>query len=142
LEAVTFLPVGLTRQVDGEPLPFDQVLTLVFTKCMLAINAEASQAFRREAKAVKEEKCHELLLLVDTCIVYAHSYAVASRSANIAIVSDLNTRLRECIPDEYLIKHTFTGIRFDETNQAWLETRPVILPRSVPLNYSRDDADL
>jgi hypothetical protein len=139
LEAVTFLPVGLTRQVDGEPLPFDQILTLVFTKCMLAINAEASRTFRR--REVKEEKCHELLLLVDTFIVYAHSYAVASRSANIAIVADFNTRLRAVIPDEYLGKHTFTGIRFDETNQAWLETRPVILPRSVPLNYSSDATD-
>jgi hypothetical protein len=29
--------------------------------------------------------------------------------------------------------------RFDETNEAWLETRRVILPRSVPINHSRRD---
>jgi hypothetical protein len=134
LEAVTFLPAGLTRQVAGETLNFDGILKSIFWKAANSLQWEIFEAKRTRTKVAK---WHGLMLLVDTFNIYAHNYPVESRSVNIARFAELCTQLRDAVPESFLVDHTFTGIRFDETNETWLETKPVLLPNFIPINHER-----
>jgi hypothetical protein len=134
MEAIAYLPSCLTRQVHGEPLSFDEILNKVFFKVAYSIHDEVCRTLDGKPTYAK---WHCFFLLVDTFEIYAKTFPVATRTDNIAIMAALYGALRSIVPLECLDDHAFQGLKFDDSHQKWITTRPVTLPSSIPLNHAR-----
>jgi hypothetical protein len=112
MEAVAYLPSCLTRQVQGEPLSFDEILNKVFFKVAYSIHDEVCRTLEGKPTYAK---WHCFLLLVDTFEIYAKTFPVATRNDNIAIMAALYGALRSIVPLSCLDNHAFQGLKFDDS---------------------------